>query len=36
MPKSFKGRLIGALIPIAGARTLGKQFESVLRHAESH
>jgi hypothetical protein len=36
MPKSFTGRIVGALIPIAGARTLGKQFESVLRHAESH
>ena len=33
--KSFRGRLIGALIPIAGARTLGKQFQSVLRKAES-
>ena len=35
VPKSFRGRLIGALIPIVGARTLGKQFESVLRNAES-
>ena len=35
VPKSVKGRLIGALIPIVGARTLGKQFGSVLRHAES-
>jgi hypothetical protein len=35
VPKSFKGRLIGALIPIAGARTLGKQFQSVLRRAEA-
>ena len=34
--KSFRGKLIGALIPIAGARTLGKQFRSVLRKAESH
>lgn len=33
--KSFRGRLIGALIPIAGARTLGKQLQSVLRKAES-
>jgi len=35
LPKSFKGRLIGALIPIAGSRALGKQFRSVLRKAES-
>ena len=34
-PKSFRGRLIGALIPIAGSRTLGRQFQSVLRKAES-
>lgn len=32
--KSFRGRLIGALIPIAGARTLGRQLRSVLRKAE--
>jgi hypothetical protein len=32
--KSLKGRLVGALIPVAGARTLGKQFTSVLRQAE--
>ena len=36
VPKSLKGRLIGALIPIAGSRTLGKQFTSVFRKAESH
>ena len=35
VPTSFRGRLIGALIPLVGARTLGKQLESVLRHAES-
>jgi len=35
VPKSLRGRLIGALIPIAGARTLGKQFQSVLRKAET-
>ena len=35
IPNSFKGKLIAALIPIAGPRTLGKQFESVLRRAES-
>ena len=33
--KSLRGKLIGALIPIAGARALGKQFRSVLRKAES-
>jgi hypothetical protein len=33
-PSSFKGRLVAALIPVVGARTLGKQFESVLRRAE--
>jgi polyketide cyclase/dehydrase/lipid transport protein len=32
---SLKGRLVAALIPIVGARTLGKQFQSVLRRAES-
>ena len=35
VPKSIRGRLIGALIPIVGARTLGRQFQSVLRKAES-
>jgi hypothetical protein len=35
VPKSFRGRLFGALIPIVGARTLGRQFRSVLRKAES-
>ena len=35
VPRSFRGRLIGALIPIVGARTLGRQFRSVLRKAES-
>jgi hypothetical protein len=35
VPKSLVGRLLGALIPIVGARALGKQFKSVLRHAES-
>jgi hypothetical protein len=35
VPGSFKGRLVGALIPIAGSRALGKQFQSVLRKAES-
>ena len=32
---SLRGKLVGALIPIAGARALGKQFRSVLRKAES-
>ena len=33
--KGIRGKLLGALIPIAGARALGKQFRSVLRKAES-
>jgi hypothetical protein len=32
---SLKGRLVGVLIPVAGARALGKQFRSVLQAAES-
>jgi hypothetical protein len=32
---SLRGRLVGALIPILGARALGRQFQSVLRKAES-
>jgi hypothetical protein len=35
LPNSFRGKLIAALIPIAGPRALGKQFQSVLRRAES-
>jgi hypothetical protein len=35
VPNSLRGRLVGALIPIVGARTLGKQLQSVLRKAES-
>ena len=35
LPNSFKGKLIAALIPIAGPRALGKQFQSVLRRAKS-
>ncbi len=35
VPNSLKGRLISALIPIAGSRALGKQFTSVLRKAEA-
>ena len=33
--KSLLGRLLGALIPIAGGRTLGKQLRSVLARAEA-
>jgi hypothetical protein len=33
--KSFVGRLVGALIPIAGAPTLSRQLRSVLQKAES-
>ena len=32
---SLRGRIVGALIPVVGARALGKQFQSVLRRAES-
>ena len=35
LPNSFKGRLIAALIPVVGARALGRQFQSVLRRAET-
>ncbi len=35
VPKGLKGRLVGALIPLVGARTLGGQLTSVLRKAES-
>ncbi|HYO18635.1 MAG TPA: hypothetical protein VES02_08235, partial [Dermatophilaceae bacterium] len=35
LPNSFKGKLIATLIPIAGPRALGKQFQSVLRRAET-
>jgi hypothetical protein len=35
VPKSFTGRLLATLIPIAGARALGRQFQSVLSKAES-
>jgi len=33
--KSFRGKLVGALIPVVGAWTLGRQFRSVLTKAES-
>jgi hypothetical protein len=35
VPRTLFGRLIGALIPIVGARTLGQQLRSVLRKVES-
>jgi hypothetical protein len=35
VPRSFRGRLFSALIPVVGARTLGRQLASVLRHAET-
>jgi hypothetical protein len=35
VPNSLRGRLIGALIPVLGARALGSQLRSVLRKAES-
>jgi hypothetical protein len=34
VPKSLTARLVAALIPIAGPRALGRQFQSVLRRAE--
>ena len=34
-PKGLRGRLVGAFIPIAGSRVLGRQFRSVLRRAEA-
>ena len=33
--RSFRGRLVGALIPLVGARALGRQLRSVFRNAES-
>jgi hypothetical protein len=35
VPSSFKGRVVGALIPVVGAKALGKQLQSVLRRAEA-
>jgi hypothetical protein len=35
VPRSLQGRIVSALIPVVGARVLGKQFESVLRKAEA-
>ncbi len=34
VPRSLKGRLVGAFIPLVGARVLGKQFRSLLAQAE--
>jgi hypothetical protein len=35
VPASLRGRLLGALIPVAGSRVIGRQLQSVLRQAES-
>jgi hypothetical protein len=35
VPSSLRGRLIGALIPVLGARALGRQLQSVLRKDEA-
>jgi hypothetical protein len=32
---SLRGRIVAALIPVVGARALGRQFRSVLRNAEA-
>ena len=34
-PSSLKGKLVAGLIPLVGARLLGKQFQSMLRKAEA-
>jgi hypothetical protein len=34
VPHGLRGRVVGALIPLAGARLLGRQFEAVLHAAE--
>jgi hypothetical protein len=34
VPRSFRGRLVAALIPVVGSWALGRQFHSVLRKAE--
>jgi hypothetical protein len=34
-PTSFRGRLVGVLVSLVGARALGRQFQSVLRKAEA-
>jgi len=35
VPKSLMGKLVSALIPVVGGRTLGKQLRSVLAKAEA-
>ena len=35
VPSSWKGRLVGALIPLVGPPTLKRQFRSVLSKAEA-
>ena len=35
VPLVFRGRFVAALLPLLGARFLGRQLESVLRHAEA-
>lgn len=35
VPGSFTGRIVGALIPVVGAKALGKQLRGVLRKAET-
>jgi hypothetical protein len=32
---SLKGRVVGALIPLVGSRVLARQFQTVLRRAET-
>lgn len=35
VPNSLRGEVVGALIPVVGARALARQFQSVLRRAEA-
>jgi hypothetical protein len=35
LAKSFVGRLLGVLIPVVGAQTLGRQLKPVPRKTES-
>jgi hypothetical protein len=34
--KSVPGKIVGALIPVAGSWAIGRQFTSLLRKAEAH
>jgi len=34
--KSLQGKIVGALIPVAGSWAIGRQFTSLLRKAEAH